>query len=73
MPESLLPIRIQFVCYDKLTAEVIVHQKDADSTYAHYMQQLYKRNKPMGGAISQRADLPRYWNVPVGTNVNGEN
>ncbi len=61
-----VPIRIQIATYDRLTAEVIVEAAMVDKTWAHYTQAKYAAGLPCGGAVMQRADLPRRWAVKVG-------
>jgi len=63
------PIRIQITRYSTLAAEVIVEQHMQDKTWAAYANLKYKRGLPIGGASMQRADLPRMWNVPVGSKI----
>ncbi len=64
-----VPIRIQIATYDRLTAEVIVEQAMVDKTWAAYCMAKDDIGFPPGGAIMQRADLPRAWDVPVGERV----
>jgi hypothetical protein len=65
-----MPIRIQFVCYHVLIAEVIVQgMREASRVEAAYLQSRYKRGLPMGGSLKYRADLSRFWNVPVGGQI----
>ncbi len=64
--------RLQIVCYDKLEVEAIFESlEEASKARDKYLALKYYRNKPMGGSIIQRADLPKYWNIPVGVKING--
>jgi len=67
--DANLPIRIQFTLYHTLVAEVIVPLRLADKTAAHYLMAKYDAGKEMGAVTSQRADLPRYFDVPVGSDT----
>lgn len=67
-----LPIRIQFSTYGILTAECIVPQFMVERTIARMSIAKYRAHKDMGGALSYRADMPRYWDVPVGSYINYE-
>lgn len=65
-----IPIRIQFTLYHTLEAEVIVQGfREAERVTNAYHNLKYKRNKPMGGACSQRADIPRTWDCAVGATI----
>ncbi len=64
-----VPIRIQIATYDRLTAEVIVEPAMVDRTFAAFARAKAAAGLPPGGAIMQRADLPRYWDVAVGAQV----
>lgn len=66
--------RIQVACYDVLVAEAIVEASMVDTfspvnVWAKYAQAKDAAGKPSGGAIIQRADLPRFWDVPVGCQI----
>jgi len=63
-------IRIQFVCNDKLIAEVIVESmKEADKVVAAYFNRRYDKHKPMGGAAIRLASIKRHWDIPVGATI----
>ena len=65
-------IRVQFVCGTTLAAEAIFENgSDASEAVSAYFRLKYRRRLPLGGAQRARADLPRYWDVPVGANVEG--
>ena len=66
---GMLPIRIQITCNGVLQAEVICHQRDVDRIWSRYAIAKYRADKPVGGACSSRADMPRYWNVSVGSTL----
>jgi hypothetical protein len=68
--KSMVPIRIQFTVFNKLRAEVIVHQFDVSRTHAAYQMAKYRKHMDAGGALTMRADGPRYFNVPVGSDIN---
>jgi hypothetical protein len=64
-------MRIQIALHNRLVAEVIVEQHmvgtfNPHNVYACYAMAKYFAGKECGGAITQRADLPRVWDVPVG-------
>jgi hypothetical protein len=62
------PIRIQITQYSQLVAEVVVTNfTEADKLWAAYAVVKYRHNRPIGGCVMQRADLPRMWDVPVGS------
>lgn len=65
-----LPIRIQFSLYGILVAECIVPQFMVERVIARYSIAKYRKSLPCGGAVSYRADLPRIWDVPVGSPTN---
>ena len=63
-------IRIQVAVNDVLQAEVIVADyATANRVWAQYACARHAAGKPMGGAIMQRADLPRHWDAPVGSSL----
>lgn len=64
-----MKIRIQITRYNILAAECIVEEHMQDKTWAAYAALKYKLGLPIGGACMQRADLPRMWNVPVGSQI----
>jgi hypothetical protein len=39
------------------------------NVYACYAMAKYFAGKECGGAVTQRADLPRVWDVPVGAEI----
>jgi hypothetical protein len=57
-----VPVRIQ-VKHNTLgiLMETIVESHMADRTWAKWVNMRVSKGKPVGGAIMQRADLPRYW------------
>lgn len=60
--------RIQFAVFNVLMAEVIVqNDRIADTTWAKWANLRYKRKEPMGCCSISRADMPRLWDVPVGS------
>jgi hypothetical protein len=64
------PVRIQIACHHVLVAEVIVKSHhEADRLMRDWSNLRYKRNKPMGGACIQRADIKRLWDIPVGSTI----
>lgn len=68
------PMRIQIACGNVLIAEAIVEPGMVDpfsplNVWATYAQAKAAAGKPIGGAIVQRADLPRAWDVPVGSEI----
>jgi len=63
------PTRIQFVCHDRLVAEVIVEHHMADQTQADYYRALRNKSRPIGASVMNRADISRFWSVPVGTKL----
>ena len=66
-----IPIRIQFTLYNRLEAECIVQGfREAERVTNAFHNLKYKRNKPMGGACSQHADIPKVWNTKVGATIN---
>ena len=63
-----IPMRVQIALYDKLVAEVIVeNMREADRLWASWSVRRYKKGLPMGGALICRSDIPRHWNVNVGS------
>lgn len=65
-----MAIRLQVACNDVLVAEaVVVSLAEADRAFARYACAKYRKGLPVGGAVIQRADLPRQWDVPVGASV----
>lgn len=63
-----MPIRIQFTYSNRLIAEVIVQGcKEAARIRAAFFNLKYNRKKPFGGAIECKADISRYFDVPVGS------
>lgn len=66
-----MKIRIQVACYQTLIAEVIVESHMEIKTWAAYAMAKYKKGLPIGGACMQCADLPRLWNVLVGSLIVG--
>lgn len=64
------PTRIQVAVRNVLVAEwVVANYTEANEQWAAWTCLRYRRQKPLGGATISRADLPRYWNVPVGTEI----
>lgn len=62
--------RIQMTLGYTLQAEVICESLDeADRIWHRFVNLKYKRNLPCGGAVIQRADLPRTWDIPVGSEI----
>lgn len=63
-------IRIQVAIENTLVAEAIVADYGtANRLWAHFAVAKYQRGQDAGGAIIQRADSPRHWDVPVGSEV----
>jgi hypothetical protein len=70
MDPQTLPIRVQFACYGVLVAEVIVQGvKEAGRVTNRLFNQKYAKGLPMGSSVTSRADLPRTWDVPVGSAI----
>jgi hypothetical protein len=64
------PTRIQFVCHDRLVAEVIVEHHMADQTVSDYYHTKHKNGEAIGASIMNRSDVARFWNVPIGAKIN---
>lgn len=71
-------VRMQIVRGNTLVAEAIFESAfagggtwdtPAGSVFADYAMACYRKGLPFGGAVIQRADLPRTWDVPVGAPV----
>ena len=66
-----MSIRIQIVVHGKLVAEAVVKDmQSADNLWFRWCKLRDKRNKPMGGAGMNDVRFPKFWNVPVGSDVN---
>jgi hypothetical protein len=64
----MIGTRIQIACGNKLVAEVIVEDyMHATKLWAAYACLKYKRDLPMGCCVMNRADIPRLWDVRVGS------
>ena len=72
------PVRIQIACHDRLVAEAIVepHMVGAfvkgGGVWERHAAAKDRKGLPVGGAVTQRADKPRQWNVPVGAVISRE-
>ena len=70
-----VPVRVQIVVGDTLVAEAVVEQhmmgafQPGGGLWERWARLRHTIGKPIGGAVSQRADLPRTFDVPVGTSV----
>ncbi len=65
-----MSVRIQVAVNDVLHAEVVVQDyATADRVWAQYACARHAAGKPMGGAVIRSADLPRQWDVPVGSSL----
>jgi hypothetical protein len=64
--------RMQVADGDVLIAEV-VGEFDAFGPFGGYWQRFaaakHRAGKSCGGAVTKRADLPRTWDVPVGSRI----
>lgn len=63
------PSRIQIACDGKLVAEVIGQYWYVYRLWAAWAKQRYAANKHVGGAMINRIDIPRYWDVAVGERI----
>jgi hypothetical protein len=62
--------RIQVTVGYTLVAEAVLETaEEAHATAVRYLNLRNRRGLPMGGCGTQRADLPRYWDVPVGGTI----
>lgn len=66
------PLRLQVTTGDRLTAEVIGEWDAMETLSAQLSRAKDDAGQPMGGSMLSRADLPRYWDVPVGARVDGQ-
>jgi hypothetical protein len=67
---SEVGVRVQITCCGVLIAEAIVQDsRMADSLWSKYAIAKYHKNEQIGGCCMQRADIPRMWDVPVGSPV----
>ena len=72
---SRLPVRIQIAVGSRLVAEAIVEQHMLDAfqpgggVFERWARLRYARGEEIGCSVSARADLPRTWNVPVGSEI----
>ena len=60
-------MRIQIARNGILQAEVIVEESQVNNIFPAYCQAKYRKGESGGGASIGRADLPRLWNVKVGS------
>ena len=68
-----MAIRLQVTAYGVLIAEAIFETYDeADRAYAYLTTAKWVTQRPCGGAVLCRADLPRTWDVPVGSLISGD-
>ena len=63
------PVRIQFVCGDILQAEVIVPYSMASNIQSRFFLEKYLKKLPFGGSIERKAELPRKYDIPVGSKI----
>lgn len=63
-------IRIQIMVYNKLVAEAICqNSEEADKLWARWCALRYKSGKELGCAATFRIELPRVWDIPVGSEL----
>lgn len=64
------PLRLQIVCNGRLIAEVIAENShEVENIWSKWVTLRLKKDSPVGGSMISRADIPRYWNIPVGSFV----
>ena len=62
-------MRLQITVFGQLVAEVVGSFDYIDSLRSRYAMAKWRAGKPCGGMLIQRADLPRWFDVPVGRSV----
>lgn len=62
-------MRVQVALYGVLQAEVVVEFEDARNLFEKFSMAKWRAGLECGGAVIQRADKPRTWNVPVGSKI----
>jgi len=63
------PIRLQIMVYNKLVAEVIGSSLYCENIWSKWCALRYERNESFGCCMTYRSDLPRIWNIPVGSSL----
>jgi len=59
-------VRLQVTEDSRLVSEVVGLSDYIASLVSRYALAKWRAGKPCGGMLSQRADLPRYFDVPIG-------
>ena len=62
-------VRLQVAEYHTLVAEVVGSYDYINRLRSDYAMAKWRAGKPFGGMLMQRADLPRYFDVPVGATI----